>query len=110
MQESGLVRGGTLVAGRGAAEVAIQSAVDMLGSLRAEPQTPEVLFLAATDPANPYGTSLSWPHKEMGESGDAESASTVEANSASSLSRPSMSRTRRAGVILSNGTLAAFLR
>ena len=25
------------------------------------PETPEVLTLAATDPANPYGTTLKWP-------------------------------------------------
>jgi len=110
MEESGLVRRGMFVASLGAAQFAMPSAVDMLRSLRAEPQAAEVLFLAATDPANPYGTSLSWPHKEMDESGDAESASTVEANSANSLSQPAMSRTRGAGVILINGTLAAFLR
>jgi ATP-dependent Lhr-like helicase len=86
------------------------SAVDILRSLRAELQTPEVLFLAATDPANPYGTLLPWPHKELDESRNAESGSTVEANTANSLSLPSMSRTRGACVILINGSLAAFFR
>ena len=109
MEDSGWVRRGMFVAGLGAAQFAMPNAVDLLRSLRAEPQTPEVLFLAATDPANPYGTLLPWPHQELHQSRNAESGSTV-ANSASSLSLPAMSRTRGAGVILINGSLAAFFR
>ena len=110
MEDSGWVRRGMFVAGLGAAQFAMPNAVDLLRSLRAEPHTPEVLFLAATDPANPYGTLLPWPHREMDAPRNAESGSTVAVDSANSLSLPAMSRTRGAGVILINGSLAAFFR
>ena len=109
MEDSGLVRRGMFVAGLGAAQFAMPSAVDMLRSLRAEPQTPEALFLAATDPANPYGTLLRWPHDELGGPGGAKQ-SVGDANSGNVLSLLSLSRTRGAGIILINGSLAAFFR
>ncbi|HZC65043.1 MAG TPA: crosslink repair DNA glycosylase YcaQ family protein, partial [Candidatus Dormibacteraeota bacterium] len=135
MEDSGWVRRGMFVAGLGAAQFAMPSAVDMLRSLRSEPQTPEVLFLAATDPANPYGTLLPWPRKDFEDSSAGEapvnlersavdsgaqkgpigkkSAEEVRAfvpSTTSALSLPAMSRTRGAGVILINGELAAFFR
>ena len=64
MEDSGWVRRGMFVAGLGAAQFAMPGAVDMLRSLRSAPQTPEVLFLAATDPANLYGTLLPWPRED----------------------------------------------
>ena len=95
MEDSGWVRRGMFVAGLGAAQFAMPAAVEMLRSLRVEPSTPEAVFLAATDPANPYGTVLGWPREEMeGEGSTAHG----------------MSRTSGAGVILVNGKLAAFLR
>ena len=95
MEESGWVRRGMFVAGMGASQFAAPSAVDMLRSLRAEPAIPEVIYLAASDPANPYGALLPWPSSEN-EVGDA--------------THHTMSRTSGAGVILINGALAAFLR
>ena len=95
MEDSGWVRRGMFVAGLGAAQFAMPSAVDMLRSLRTEPESPEAIYLAATDPANPYGTLLAWPRI----SGDSESDA-----------RHAMARARGAGVILLNGELAAFLR
>jgi ATP-dependent Lhr-like helicase len=109
MEDSGWVRRGMFVAGLGAAQFAMPSAVDMLRSLRTEPQTPEVLFLAATDPANPYGALLPWPRKDLDKAVDAETGA-VDEGAASSLSLPAMSRTGGAGVILINGSLAAFFR
>jgi len=103
MEDSGWVRRGMFVSGLGAAQFAMPAAVDMLRSLRSEPHTPEVLFLAATDPANPYGTLLPWPHKGSEAAQDA-------GNPASPNSLPSLSRTSGAGVILINGTLASFFR
>jgi ATP-dependent Lhr-like helicase len=79
----------------GAAQFAATSAVDMLRSLRTEPVKPETIFLAASDPANPYGTLLPWPRIE-GEQGES--------------AHHSMSRTSGAGVIFANGALGAFLR
>ncbi len=114
MEDAGWVRRGLFVAGLGAAQFAMPAAVDMLRSLRAQPETPEALFLAATDPANPYGTLLPWPRREGSDPEPAYmSVSTSGEPSANkTLPTPShgMSRTSGAGVILVNGTLGAFLR
>ncbi|HEY2822249.1 MAG TPA: crosslink repair DNA glycosylase YcaQ family protein [Candidatus Acidoferrum sp.] len=126
LEESGIIRRGMFVAGMGAAQFAATSAVDMLRSLRMEPPKPETIFLAASDPANPYGTLLPWPRGENGENevnqhdattnnpDDAQSQSSsksANAKSADASTRPhSMSRTKGAGIILINGVLAAFLR
>ena len=95
MEDSGWVRRGMFVVGLGAAQFAMTAAVDMLRSLRVDPVNPEAVFLAATDPANPYGTLLPWPRAEV----IREEASPH-----------GMSRTSGAGVILINGALSAFLR
>src|SRR5580704_10887896 len=128
LEESGIIRRGMFVAGMGAAQFAATSAVDMLRSLRTEPPKPETIFLAASDPSNPYGTLLPWPRGENGfandstqpseESGnnpdDTQTKSSSKSASAKSQDvsvRPhTMSRTKGAGVILINGVLAAFLR
>jgi ATP-dependent Lhr-like helicase len=96
MEDSGWVRRGMFVAGLGAAQFAMPAAVDMLRSLRIDPATPEVLNLAATDPANPYGTLIPWPK--------------IEGESDEPLTHHSMARTAGASVTLINGQLAAFLR
>jgi ATP-dependent Lhr-like helicase len=96
MEDSGWVRRGMFVAGLGAAQFAMPAAVDMLRSLRVDPASPEVLHLAATDPANPYGTLIPWPK--------------IEGESDEPLTHHSMARTAGASVILINGQLAAFLR
>ncbi len=92
MEESGRIRRGIFVAALGASQFAVPSAVEMLRSLRIDPSFPEVIFLAASDPANPYGSVLPWPRQ--GEL----------------LEKSSMARARGAGVILVNGQLAAFFR
>ena len=96
MEDSGWVRRGMFVAGLGAAQFAMPAAVDMLRSLRMDPSSPEVLHLAATDPANPYGALIPWPK--------------IEGESDEPLTHHSMARTAGASVILINGQLAAFLR
>jgi ATP-dependent Lhr-like helicase len=61
MEESGKIRRGYFVAGLGATQFALPGAVDLLRSLRepAADDTPaEVVVLAATDPANPYGAAI----------------------------------------------------
>jgi ATP-dependent Lhr-like helicase len=126
LEESGIIRRGMFVAGMGAAQFAATSAVDMLRSLRMEPPKPETIFLAASDPANPYGTLLPWPRGENGEHevnqsdattnnpDDAQtksSSKSAAAKSPDASARPhTMSRTKGAGIILINGVLAAFLR
>jgi ATP-dependent Lhr-like helicase len=96
MEDSGWVRRGMFVAGLGAAQFAMPAAVDMLRSLRVDPATPEVLYLAATDPANPFGTLIPWPK--------------IDGESVEPLTHHPMARTAGASVILVNGQLAAFLR
>ena len=99
MEESGKIRRGYFVAGLGATQFALPSAVDLLRSLRGglQQSQSETITLAATDPANPYGAVLRWP--------TIEETSEQEANVARTL-------TRSAGamVVLRNGELVAYLR
>ncbi|MBV9761943.1 MAG: DEAD/DEAH box helicase [Acidobacteriaceae bacterium] len=89
MEESGWVRRGMFVAGLGAAQFATPAAVDMLRTFRVDPDRPQSVHLAASDPANPYGALLPW----LPGSSD-----------------HSMARAAGANVILVNGRLAAFFR
>ncbi|HEY6607862.1 MAG TPA: DEAD/DEAH box helicase, partial [Candidatus Limnocylindria bacterium] len=59
MEESGRARRGYFVAGLGAAQFALPGAVDRLRAVRDDEA--QVLVLAATDPAQPYGAALAWP-------------------------------------------------
>jgi ATP-dependent Lhr-like helicase len=97
LEANGRIRRGYFVAGLGAAQFALPAAVDMLRSLRAnaQPDKVEIISLAATDPANLYGSVLRWPQ-------------TLE-DSAESGSR-SLTRSAGASVILRNGELVAYLR
>ncbi len=61
LEDAGRVRRGYFVGGVGATQFALPAALDLLRSLRDQPDEPEVVTLAATDPANPYGTTLRWP-------------------------------------------------
>jgi ATP-dependent Lhr-like helicase len=86
MEDAGRIRRGYFVAGLGATQFANLGAIDLLRSLREEPETPETLMLAATDPANPYGAIVKWPE-----------------------SKATMSRSVGAHVILVNGQMACYL-
>jgi ATP-dependent Lhr-like helicase len=63
MEEAGRARRGYFVAGLGAAQFAFPGAVDRLRSARDTDGEggPEIVVLAAADPAQPYGASLPWP-------------------------------------------------
>ncbi|HVE93162.1 MAG TPA: DEAD/DEAH box helicase, partial [Actinomycetota bacterium] len=65
LEESGRVRRGYFVAGLGAAQFAMPGAVDRLRGMRDREKPDagrgEVLVMAATDPAQPYGAALPWP-------------------------------------------------
>ncbi len=123
MEDGGWVRRGMFVAGLGAAQFAMPAAVDMLRGLRSQAETVEALFLAATDPANPYGTLLPWPRRDGSDADDAERTVVVDAGAPAAAgdsaalateknaaATHSMSRTSGAGVILINGQLTCFLR
>ena len=64
LEEAGQVRRGYFVAGLGAAQFAMPGAVDRLRAVREVPDVPEVVTLAAADPAQPYGATLPWPETE----------------------------------------------
>jgi len=99
LEEGGRIRRGYFVAGLGATQFALPSAVDLLRQLRAEPpqEKPEFVQLAASDPANPYGSVLRWPELPVMDE-DTESAPRV------------LTRSAHAEVILRNGQLIAWLR
>src|SRR5204863_7660929 len=84
MEEAGRVRRGYFVAGLGATQFATAGALDVLRSFRDEPEEPETVLLAATDPANPYGALRTWPAQGL-------------------------TRSVGASVILVNGALACYL-
>ncbi len=92
MEESGKVRRGYFAADLGATQFAQPAAVDLLRSLRvaAMDDQHEVVMLAATDPANPYGTLLRWP--QAPEEGG------------------SLTRSVGARVVLADGALTAYMR
>jgi len=59
MEESGRIRRGYFVEGLGGSQFALPGAVDRLRSLR--DSGGGIIAMAATDPANPYGTVIDWP-------------------------------------------------
>jgi ATP-dependent Lhr-like helicase len=96
MEENGWIRRGLFVAGLGAAQFAMPPAVDLLRNLRDDSGKPDSVHLAASDPANPYGSLLPW------RAGTGEPEQSPKPHS--------MARTSGASVILVNGRLAAFFR
>jgi ATP-dependent helicase Lhr and Lhr-like helicase len=86
LEESGKVRRGYFVDGLGAAQFAVPGAVERLRELRDPGREPNVLTIAAADPAQPYGAALPWPD---------------------SAGRPG--RVAGAYVVLVDGALAAYL-
>jgi ATP-dependent Lhr-like helicase len=104
MEESGQVRRGYFVAGLGATQFALPAAVDLLRSLRtagessmADAERTEFVLLAATDPANPYGSAVKWPELP------------ADANETEYAPR-TLTRAMYAQVVLCRGWLAAWLR
>jgi ATP-dependent Lhr-like helicase len=61
MEERGRVRRGYFVEHLGAMQFALPPALELLRSHRELSDRPQVLHLAATDPANPYGSVVPWP-------------------------------------------------
>jgi ATP-dependent Lhr-like helicase len=99
LEDAGRIRRGYFVGGVGATQFALPAALDLMRSLRGEPDAPEVLTLAATDPANPYGTTLKWPAFARASAGQVSDDSAGRAPT----------RTVGALVVLVNGALAAYV-
>jgi len=92
LEDAGRIRRGYFASDVGATQFALPAALDLLRSLRELPDEPEVVVLAATDPANPYGTILRWPDARSTEDrgrGPTRSAGSV--------------------VVIVNGALAAYV-
>lgn len=68
MEEAGRIRRGYFVAGRGATQFALPGADDRLRSVRDADAAgvAHAMVISATDPANPYGSSLPWPAAREG--------------------------------------------
>ena len=65
MEEAGKIRRGYFVEGLSAAQFAWAGAIDQLRQVRRDDETSTAtLVLAATDPANPYGSLLPWPESQ----------------------------------------------
>ncbi len=93
MEDAGRIRRGYFVGGVGATQFALPAALELMRSFRDAPEEPETIVLAATDPANPYGTMLKWP-----------GLSAVE-----SAAGRGPTRTVGSIVLLVNGVLAAYV-
>jgi ATP-dependent Lhr-like helicase len=61
MEDAGRIRRGYFVANVGAMQFALPAALELLRSFKDPADAPDTVVLAATDPANPYGTMLKWP-------------------------------------------------
>jgi ATP-dependent helicase Lhr and Lhr-like helicase len=68
LETLGTARRGYFVEGLGGAQFALPAAIERLRSMRSDEEAGPMV-LAATDPANPYGATLSWPKREDDESG-----------------------------------------
>jgi ATP-dependent Lhr-like helicase len=111
LEESGRIRRGYFVAGLGATQFALPAAVDLLRQLRTEPaaERPEFVWLAASDPANPYGSVLPWPGlPSINE--DNEMAAGTPSSAEREAAPRILTRAVYAEVILRNGQLVAWMR
>jgi ATP-dependent Lhr-like helicase len=61
LEEAGRIRRGYFVAGVGAMQFAEPGALDLLRACREPGEAPAVVTLAASDPANPWGSLVEWP-------------------------------------------------
>jgi len=94
LEDAGRVRRGYFVGSVAATQFALPAALDLLRSLRETPDQPEVVVMAATDPANPYGITLKWPEDDRRPTDEG---------------RRQPTRTVGAMVVLVNGALAAYI-
>jgi ATP-dependent helicase Lhr and Lhr-like helicase len=95
LEESGRIRRGYFVAGVGGMQFALPGVLEQLRALRGGDGPPAVVHLAATDPANPWGSVLKWPVASSGPDARPDL-------------RRSLARTAHAMVILIDGALAAY--
>ncbi len=118
LEDAGRIRRGYFASGVGATQFALPAALDLLRSLKDTPEDPEVVVLAATDPANPYGTILRWPESSRGvpnrsalENEARAKAGLPSRSAAENEGRAKAGPTRSAGslIVMVNGSLAAYI-
>lgn len=111
LEESGRARRGYFAAGLGGAQFALPFAIDLLRSLRSnpEPEKPEMIALSATDPANLYGSVLRWPAFSY-TAATADAGPEMEKENVKEAGGRMLSRSAGARVILRNGELVAYMR
>jgi ATP-dependent Lhr-like helicase len=63
LETLGTARRGYFVEGLGGAQFALAAAIERLRTMRTD-EPAGALVLAATDPANPFGATLSWPKRD----------------------------------------------
>ena len=112
MEEAGKVRRGYFVEGLGGAQFAYPGTVDRLRRVRDEDAEDEVVALAATDPANPYGWLLPWPPLTgAGATSAVDGASTKDASAMQASARGTVGPRRATGaaVVLVGGVPTLYL-
>jgi ATP-dependent Lhr-like helicase len=67
MEDAGRIRRGYFVAGVGAMQFALPAALELMRSFKNPDNDADAVLLAATDPANAYGTMLKWPALNTGD-------------------------------------------
>lgn len=97
LEETGRIRRGYFVAGLGAAQFAQPGAVDLLRDARDERDEVVAVTISATDPANPYGVLIPWPHRLSDD------------NQPSAPRSGQATRTAGARVVIVNGRAAAWI-
>jgi ATP-dependent Lhr-like helicase len=97
LEEAGRARRGYFVAGLGAAQFALPGAAERVRASKPD-RDPQLLVLAATDPAQPYGAALPWPELPDVEADDRGDGVRL----------PRPSRSAGALVVLRDGAPVAF--
>ena len=93
MEDAGRIRRGYFVSAVGATQFALPAALELMRSFKEPPEEPETIVVAATDPANPFGTMLKWP----------------AVSETDSTAGRGPTRTVGSLVVLVNGALAAYI-
>jgi ATP-dependent Lhr-like helicase len=107
LEDQGRVRRGYFVAERGATQFALPGAEERLRTKRPDDEEPRTLVLAATDPANPWGSLLPWPRAELPRPAEGEGSEAPAAVAAAPGRSPQ--RAPGARVILHDGRLLAWI-
>ena len=106
LEDAGRIRRGYFASGVGATQFALPAALDLLRSLKEQPEEPEVVVLAATDPANPVRNDLvaraSRPASATADGLPSRSAPEGRAKAGPTRSAGSL-------VVIVNGALAAYI-